>query len=88
MTTLPFSSSKVKPCHVQTKLVCIVTLYQFIPLPISKCLQVSTMFASLTAGLIKKANLIPKNTFKANQFINITPTLSVLNFHYTGKYLS
>jgi hypothetical protein len=25
-----------------------------LPLPISKCLQVSTMFASLTAGLIKK----------------------------------
>ena len=24
-----------------------------LPLPISKCLQVSTMFASLTAGLIK-----------------------------------
>ena len=27
-----------------------------LPLPISKCLQVSTMFASLTAGLIKNRN--------------------------------
>jgi hypothetical protein len=31
-----------------------------LPLPISKCLQVSTMFASLTAGLIKKIKRLNK----------------------------
>ena len=29
-----------------------------LPLPISKCLQVSTMFASLTAGLMKNVDVL------------------------------
>jgi hypothetical protein len=90
MTTLPSSSSNIKPCFLfewNSRAFDLIlntilkSLFYFIcfvlvassarksgsitktgkwlklltlPLPISKCLQVSTMFASLTAGLIKK----------------------------------
>ena len=46
-----------------------------LPLPISKCLQVSTMFASLTAGLIKK-----QLTGKGNHFFQA-------RFHCGSKIL-
>ena len=41
-----------------------------LPLPISKCLQVSTMFASLTAGLIK--NIVSGNNDWKYNLVNRT----------------